>query len=420
MITNLIRDLKAMFKTITIFLIVGNIHTTLNATGPSNATITLTPIASNEASSTVLFQTYRNISSNGGYSDNNMAYGWLVVSAVYNIWDERVAIKGDDNDPKSREKLKAYEKRKVNLDHPDKVLKKIMEEYYFDKDSKLLSEKYSVLELKPKQSCYKGKCINRVLTQKTIENHISSNIINSIRGYTFSFKGIVLLHNTREYKNDDGGEEVVYGGEFSNFQNLWGEHDIGYELMNIDALALFDPYVFTEPSRAKKVEVQKVVKDIFSLLKNKRYKEFNQTYIHPKYGFGELYAMAASGFYYSHDTIRDINKNRRTFEDTVYLDNFVFVPNKINWGVVEFDDENWSRDGVYISDKTYYDNIINAYWDKIDLEYWSKKDIENAKFFSEDVMVVTDTQHDIIFHIKKIGGRWYVVLFDRIYTNRDA
>ena len=410
--------MKILKKAVTTLLIVVNIVTLLNATGPSSARIELTPIATNEASSTVLFQTYRYISPNGRTDES---YGWLVVSAVYNIWDERVALRGEDNDPKNQEKLEAYREGKVNLTHPDKVLKKIMKEYYFDKDSKLVSEKYSVLELKPKQSCYKGKCIDRVLTQKTIENHVSSNIVDSIRGDKFSFQGVVLLHNGIEYENEEGEGEVIFGGEFSNFENLWGEHDIGYELMSIDALALFDPYIFREPSTAKKVEVEKVVKDIFSLLKSKRWEKFNKTYIHPSYGYGDVYAMAALGGFFPHRKIRELSESRRLEDEPLYLDNFSSVPKTIHWGMVEFyEDDKWSREGVYVSDKTYYKNIMNAYWHKKDLDYLSKKDIENAKFFSKDVFVVTDTDSDIIFHIKKIDGRWYVVLFDRCYTNRDA
>ena len=84
------------------------VTTQLNAIGSSSAR----PIATNEASSTVLFQTYRNISPSGRTDE---AYGWLVVSAVYDIWDERIALKGDNRNPKNQEELEDYRKGKVNL-----------------------------------------------------------------------------------------------------------------------------------------------------------------------------------------------------------------------------------------------------------------------------------------------------------------
>ena len=395
----------------------------LFATGPSMATIELTPIATNE-DATVLFQTYRNISPGGGYGAKNEAYGWLVVSAVYDIWDERITLKGDNNDPKSREKLEAYEKGKVNLAHPDKVLKNMMEKYYFDKDSKLVSEKYSVLELKPKQSCYKGKCIERVLTQKTIENHTSTNIVESIRGYKFFFKGVALFSNGIEYENEEGEGEVVYGGEFNNFENLWNgdkNYDLGYELMSIDALTLFDPYIFREPSNAKKVEVERVVKDIFTLLKNKKWEKFNKNYIHPRYGYFSLYAMAASAFPQHYSKIRELPSVRRSSQEPNYLDNFSSVPKVISWKSVYItdDDCNWNLEGTFIQDFP-YNSIVKVMNDNYARKYFKNEEIEQMKFLDKDVLVVTDTEHDIIFHLKKIEGRWYVVLFDRIYTNRDA
>ena len=401
-------------KVLIILLIVGNMVTLLNATGPSSVDIELTPIATDE-DSTVLFQTYRNISPNGGYGSENIVYGWLVVSAHHDIWDERVALRGDDTDPKNQEKLEAYRKGKVNLSHPDKGLKALMDKYYFRKDSKLVSEKYSVLELKPKQSCYKGKCIEKVLMQKTIENHTANTIFKTIRGDEFSFQGVTLLKNALHYEED----KPNYGGEFSNFENLWGEKDIGYDIMSIDALVLFDPYIFREPSKAKKAEVEKVVKDIFFLLKNRKWEKFNKTYIHPSYGYGDIYSIAVSGVFYPHDKIGEMNEKRRMEDEAYYLDNFTTVPKTIHWGKITFDDE-WSKEGVYIFDKPYYKNILNTDWFKNSLDYLEKKDLENIKFFSKNILLVTDTEQDIIVHIKKIDGRWYVVLFDRCYTNVDV
>ena len=175
-----------------------------------------------------------------------------------------------------------------------------------------------------------------------------------------------------------------------------------------------------ELSQITKLEVQKVVKDIFYLLQYKKYKEFNKTYIHPAYGFGDLYAQSANGEIFVYKDITELSKNTRMEDEPLYLENFESVRKKIHWGEIEFDDVNWSKNGVYISNKPYYNNIQTAYWSKSYFDLLNKTDIKNVKLFSKDIFVVTNTKNDIIFHIKQIDGRWYVVLFDRIYTNRDT
>jgi len=348
-----------------------------------------------------------------------MVYGWLVVSALYNIWDERIALRGDANAPKNQERLESYQKGEVNLAHPDKVLKQMMGKYYFDKDSKLVSKKYSVLELKPKQSCYKGKCIDRVLTQKTIENHTSNTIFKTIRS-DFSFQGVTLFKNALHHEE----KKSNYGGVFSNFENLWNgniDYELGYDMMNIDALVLFDSYIFREPSKAKKAEVESVIKDIFTLLKNKKWEKFNKTYIHPKYGYFSLYAMAVSAFPQHYYIIQKLPSVRRSSQEPNYLDNFSSVPKVISWKSVYMldDDCNWNLEGTFIQDVP-YNSIVKVMYDNHARKYFKDEEIEIMKILDEDILVVTDTEDDIIFHIKKIDGHWYVVMFDRIYTNRDV
>ena len=73
--------------------------------------------------------------------------------------------------------------------------------------------------------------------------------------------------------------------------------------------------------------------------------------------------MAALGGFFQHYKIREVNESRRSLAEPYYLGS-ITVPKIVHWGVIEFDDSNWSREGVYVSDNTYYDNIMSAYWSK--------------------------------------------------------
>lgn len=202
------------------------------ATGPSYASIKLKPIATNPHGE-VLFQVSSDINPTGAYSIRYEKFGWLVVSSK-GVWDERAALMGkDDDNPKFLSKIKDYENGKINLQNPDMVLKVLMKKYGFKKHTPLINEKNKILELKPKQSCYLGKCVEHTLLQKTIEKYYCKNIKVSVRS-TFSYKGVILVRNI-----DDDFENKIKGGMFNikNF-SLYPKKDIGYDLMDIDGIVL--------------------------------------------------------------------------------------------------------------------------------------------------------------------------------------
>ena len=201
------------------------------ATGPSYASITLKPLATNSHGE-VLFGVSRDINPTGANSIKYEKFGWLVVSSS-GVWDEKVAFIGKDNNLKNLSQIEKYNKGKINLKNPDKVLKALMKKYGFTKQTPLINEKYKILELKSKQSCYMGKCINKVLQQKTIENYHCNKIEVPVRS-SFSYKGVILVHNINHF------EEKLNKGCIFNIKNftLYPDRDIGYDIMEVDGIVL--------------------------------------------------------------------------------------------------------------------------------------------------------------------------------------
>lgn len=236
-----------MKKLIIFIALVNNL---LFATGPSYAIVNLTPIATHE-NGEVLFRTYRNINGMGGYGYEGVQLGWLVVSSA-GVWDEQSSFIGHKSKLSDiLKELEDYDKGKINWLKPDRVLKVFMKKYGFNKDTPLISEKFKRLELKNKQSCYMGKCIDRALLQRSVEGFTSSEILKSIKGHDydtegkiikepFLYKGVALFHN------NFGDDAEEFGAKFKNLPPNYymPGFDIGYELVDIDALVVFDPDTF--------------------------------------------------------------------------------------------------------------------------------------------------------------------------------
>lgn len=170
-----------MSKILSIILL----STFLNATGNPYINIKLNPISTNYEGA-VLFQTYSDINTDGAYSCTHEKFGWLVVS-THGIWDERVSydsseIFDDACNYKNKKKYDAYKKGTISLKNPDKVLKKILEKYYFNRSIAESDERLKVLELKPKQSCFQGKFIDEVLPQKSIDRFLSTKAYIQVYG----------------------------------------------------------------------------------------------------------------------------------------------------------------------------------------------------------------------------------------------
>ena len=421
-------------KTKPLLLIILSIF--LNATGDPYINVKLKPMATNEYGA-VLFQTYSDINTYGSYSCSYDKFGWLVVSAD-GTWDERVAYDTSDifdNDCNFRDKKKynAYKTGKITLKNPDKVLAKLKEEYYFNSIIAESNDKYKVLELKPKQSCFLGRCIEKVLPQKSIEGFVSTTLTPSKNAQnlrsSFYYKGVALMRTpfyaeeeTIKYDKQKNDNSESYEQNFNVPKLAKGRR---YGATFIDSVVFVEPFDFRQPSDEVKREVEDVVKDFSSLLIRNKFDLLDKKYLYPKYGVYSLYAFGATPEVYNFKSFQEVSSIRRSQYEPIYLDALKKVPQKIDWKkVIALDDGcAWSDKGVFIHDEMYRPLSQwlnkNTYNEMTEANY-TKEQANIAKFLDKDVFVVVMTEEDIIFHLKKIDGKWYVVMFDRLYTNRDA
>jgi len=194
---------------------------------------------------TVLFATKSLKNPIGSNSIYRYDFGWLVVNSD-GAWDEREAFRSSQSDKKDGPLYKQYDDGKINLKQPDDVLKIMMKRYDFKSDSKLKKEGW-VLAIKPHQTCFKGKCIERSLKQKTLEE-VSSTLLHTPIRSSFYYKGVALFNNIYETGRFDEVEKKEQGSSFDFEQEqivFDGEkyprrHPHSY----IDGLVLFNPDPF--------------------------------------------------------------------------------------------------------------------------------------------------------------------------------
>ncbi len=214
------------------------------STGYPEIKIKLTPVAVNQ-SGHVLFAVK---SLNNPIGSNNIYrydFGWLIVNND-GLWDERVAFRSPQSDKSNTPLYKKYVDGKFNLKQPDEILKKMMKQYNFQSDSKLKKESW-VVAIKPHQTCFQGKCIDKSLKQKTL-GKVSSTLLHTPVRSSFYYKGVALFNNIYETgrinevdKKEQGSsfnfeqEQIVFNGE-----KYPRRHPHSY----IDGLVLFNPNPF--------------------------------------------------------------------------------------------------------------------------------------------------------------------------------
>ena len=416
--------------TIMIGLLLININ--IFATGSPYANIKLKPIATNYEGH-VLFQTFSDVNKEGSYSCSSDKFGWLVVSA-YGLWDERIAydtseiFNQESCEFNNKEKYEAYKNGKINLKNPDTVLKKMLEKYYFNRTVSESNEKFKVLELKPKQSCFMGQCMNKVLPQKSLDGLVSTSLIpcngaKNLRS-SFYYEGVALI-KTPFYV----GEETVLHSKGDNAKGYSSSFNLptikprNFDDVYIDSIVLVDSFKFREPNNAVKKEVEQVVYEIVELLKKSNVESFesiNKKYIHPKYGFYYIKRPGAMDDFYHYEKFNTDNiKNRRRAYTAIdfFMGDKSYKTPKIEWKETAFDcgDEAWLANGLIVNDKGY--NISKRIYE---FNQNSKEEKVKVAFLAKDVWNVSITAWDIVFELKKIDGRWYIVLINSSETDCSA
>ena len=226
----------------------------------ANIHIKLTPIAVH--ADKVLFSTQKVEDIVGGSDDGERYcvekdFGWLVVSAT-GIWDERNAYHYDCK-KESKERYERYLQGKVTVKTPDKTLKELMGKYGFSKYSVLEKEPY-LYDIKPKQSCFKGNCIERTTKQKTLGQVKSTNLHASIRS-SFYYKGVALFKNVLDdYCPDYPGCKPIEtrGASFDIKIGKKVSNSI-YPTSYIDGLVIFDYRRFKIEAQTDLFDVRKQI-----------------------------------------------------------------------------------------------------------------------------------------------------------------
>ena len=229
----------------------------LHATGDPVIKIKLKPIAVGSHGH-VLFSTYKFANAHGSTSYNEHEFGWLVVEGRSGKWDERKAYhyngKKTENDI-----YKKYLTGKIGLKNPDKVLKELMEEYFFNATSTLEQDPY-VYAIKANQTCFQGVCREGTTTQKTLGKKEAKVLHSSVRS-SFYYRGVALFHNTYKRTSDIGNhnEKTNKGAVFDFQQEVYTSADDAYPNLypysEVDGLVLFDHWRF-------KIDVQIDLPDV--------------------------------------------------------------------------------------------------------------------------------------------------------------
>jgi len=227
----------------------------LHATGDS--LLKIKPIAVGSHGH-VLFSTYKYANAFGSNLYNKQEFGWLVVYGRTGEWDER---KSYSFEGKNKEDVlyQKYLQGKIGLKNPDKVLKKMMDKYFFTASSDLKQEPY-VYVIKANQSCFQGVCRENTTTQKTLGKKESKVLHSSVRS-RFYYRGVALFHNTYKRKSDIGNpnDKTNVGAVFDFKQKVYMSGDDGYPnpypYSEVDGLVLFDHWRF-------KIDVQINLPDI--------------------------------------------------------------------------------------------------------------------------------------------------------------
>ena len=170
--------------------------------------------------------------------------------------------------------------------------------------------------------------------------------------------------------------------------------------------------------------INRVNEVISSIIKND-VQNINKNYIHPKFGFYNIYKV---------DGITTFTQQKEIFnivdegiEELSHLIKFASEDSKgylLKQGDVKFDcspnnDEfyGWSQDGLYLSSKVSSQlSKIMKDANSFEKNRYKENDLAKAKLIEKTSYKVVLTPY-LVFYMTKIDGQWYLTLFDRATVN---
>lgn len=167
------------------------------------------------------------------------------------------------------------------------------------------------------------------------------------------------------------------------------------------------------------------VNEIVKAMKENNIELINKKYIHPTFGFYNLYKIKSVNVFTFQNQIYNVKENKT--EEISHLISRV-SKNKSIFKIQKEDtlfkcsplnDEyyGWTKNGLFLNGKT--NTNLSSMMKKINdfqKEKYKKEDFHKANMIERMGYKVVMTP-EIIFYLNKIDNKWYITLIDRITTN---
>lgn len=200
----------------------------LFATGPSFASIKITPIAASEGG-VVLFKTYFHVNKMGSHSQVGAEYGWLCASSA-GLWKERLHYRVIDDSYGSGD-LDIVENafhRRADLSDPPASLSDLIAECGLAEVRALSPEEgKGRAEWSAGRFCLDERCSSGYVQQRSLGGLTSAESEGRAVESLFFFEGLALFENVSHYELPE-----AIGATFP-IQNLIGGVDVGLDQATI-------------------------------------------------------------------------------------------------------------------------------------------------------------------------------------------
>lgn len=183
------------------------------------------------------------------------------------------------------------------------------------------------------------------------------------------------------------------------------------------------------PAVAAAPNEEETAKEILRLLKNDDIATINKNYIHPQFGFYNIYRLGTSDLFKHHLQLKsekDLDIKSLETTETPLLSGFSEDKNipELSRTDVEFDcgEMKWKKEGFFINNNLTYPSLpeVMKQYEILQEQKVSAQDKEKAEFVQKNSVRVVATNSDIIFYLTKIDGKWYITLVDRVTTDCSA
>lgn len=204
----------------------------LFATGPSFATMKITPIAASE-DGVVLFKTYSHINRMGRHSQVGAEYGWLCASSA-GLWKERLHYRVTDDSYGSRDFdiVKNAFNRRADLSDPPASLSDLIEECGLAEARALSPEEGKGRAVwSAGRFCLDERCSSGYVQQRSLGGLTSKEYEGRAVESLFFFEGLALFENVSHYELPE-----AIGATFP-IPNLIGGVDVGLDQATISGIS---------------------------------------------------------------------------------------------------------------------------------------------------------------------------------------